>query len=155
MFIDVFDTVFENCFDLLACAIAVLLLDCHNQIVKPEKYFLFVAIAEKRRYEFEEKNFKSIVDKRENIVAGCTQNHVVKLEKFVGDFHPVVTVFDVFENAFELFYVIVRAIFCRQISTFALIDAPEFHYGIDGFLSNLPPLKFMIEIKVSSLPFFA
>ena len=79
------------------------------------------------------KNFKSIVDKRENIVAGCTQNHVVKLEKFVGDFHPVVTVFDVFENAFELFYVIVRAIFCRQISTFALVDAPEFHYGIDGF----------------------
>ena len=89
MFIDVFDTVFENCFDLIACALAVLLLDCHNQIVKPEKYLLFVAIAEKRRYEFEEKTFKSIVDKRENIVAGCTQNHVVKLEKFVGDFHPV------------------------------------------------------------------
>lgn len=62
VFIDVFDTVFENCFDLIACAIAVLLLDCHNQIVKPEKYFLFVAIAEKRRYEFEEKTFKSIVD---------------------------------------------------------------------------------------------
>lgn len=62
VFIDVFDTVFENCFDLIACALAVLLLDCHNQIVKPEKYFLFVAIAEKRRYEFEEKTFKSIVD---------------------------------------------------------------------------------------------
>lgn len=48
MFIDVFDTVFENCFDLIACAIAVLLLDCHNQIVKPEKYFLFVAISAAR-----------------------------------------------------------------------------------------------------------
>lgn len=39
---------------------------------------------------------------------------MVKLEKFVGDFHPVVTVFDVFENAFELFYVIVRAIFAAK-----------------------------------------
>lgn len=62
VFIDVLDTVFENCFDLIACALAVLLLDCHNQIVKPENYLLFVAIAEKRRYEFEEKTFKSIVD---------------------------------------------------------------------------------------------
>ena len=89
MFIDVFDTVFENCFDLIACAIAVLLLDCHNQIVKPEKDFSLVAITKKRRYEFDKKALKSIVDKRENIVAGCTQNHVVKLEKFVGDFHSV------------------------------------------------------------------
>ena len=69
MFIDVFDTVFENCFDLIACAIAILLLDCHNQIVKPEKYFLFVAIAEKRRYEFDKKALERVVDKRENIVA--------------------------------------------------------------------------------------
>ena len=85
MFIDVFDTVFENCFDLIACAIAILLLDCGNHLIKPEKDFFLVAIAEQRGYEFEEKTFKSIVDKRENIVAGCTQNHVVKLEKFVGD----------------------------------------------------------------------
>lgn len=62
MFIDVFDTVFENCFDLIACALAVLLLDCGNHIIKPEKDFFLVAIAEQRRYEFEEKTFKSIVD---------------------------------------------------------------------------------------------
>ena len=123
MFIDVFDTVFENCFDLIACALAVLLLDCHNQIVKPEKYLLFVAIAEKRRYEFEEKTFKSIVDKRENIVAGCTQNHVVKLEKFVGDFHPVVTVFDVFENAFAS-----RLFLCAFLSRDCSIF-PAWHWG--------------------------
>lgn len=62
VFIDVFDTVFENCFDLIACALAVLLLDCGNHLIKPEKDFFLVAIAEQRRYEFEEKTFKSIVD---------------------------------------------------------------------------------------------
>ena len=85
MFIDVFDTVFENCFDLIACALAVLLLDCGNHLIKPEKDFFLVAIAEQRGYEFDKKALERVVDKRKNIVAGRTQNHVVKLEKFVGD----------------------------------------------------------------------